>query len=742
MSLLAPAFLAGLAAVAIPVLVHLAYRTRGRPTPFPSLHFLRRIPFRTRRRRVLRHPLLFALRSAALVLLVLAFARPVLPGGGEGARIGDAREVVLLLDRSYSMAYADRWTRALAGLREAVGRLGAGDRISLVTFSNRAETLVTRAEDPGEVVAALDGLAVGHRTTRYETGFRVASRILESSDRDRRRVVLATDFQAVGWKGRTPLSLPGGTEVVAVDVSDAEPANLSLSELVLAPSERGMAELAVRVSNSGSRPVPGVELRLEVNGRAVGARGVDLEPRSASTVRFGGVALPGTGARGTFRLQAPAGANRLATDDLLHFFAAPAEALRARIVEAGRGRADRSLYLRRALSIGGEPPFETERLPTPGAPQVGETALVVLNDAEVNDGGSAGALAAFVEAGGGLLVALGNRSEPARWPEAARRLLPGRVGEPVDRIEGGGARLATVEYEHPVFQPFRAPRSGDLSAARFLRYRRIEPDTTARVLARFDDGAPALVEAVVGQGRVLVWSSTLDRSWNDVPVQPVYLPLVRRLAVHGAGWEATPRFWTVGEPLDVRALLERRVGIPGATGVVPESTGPGVIHGEWIVAAPGGGRTAVRTGDGAAVVVLDQPGLWQLRRLDGEGPLIDFAVNVDPAEADLTPLDREELLAAAGAGSAPGAGSAATGVVKPAEGGKVAASEAPADAELPGHGQAPPGHGEAPPGREIWLPLLAGATLCFLAEAVVARRLDGRRPLLAAAKRARNGRER
>lgn len=714
MSFLTPAFLAGLAAIAIPVLVHLAYRSSGKPTPFPSLHFLRRIPFRTRRRRALRHPLLFALRCAALALLVAAFARPALPGGAAAGPGGEAREVVLLLDRSYSMGYGDRWERAVAGLREAVAGLGPGDRVSLVGFADRAETLVAPSEDPAAVLAALSDLGPGHGTTRYEAGFRIAGRLIRESDRGRREVVLASDFQAAGWPERSPLSLPAGTAVRAVEASDPEPANLLLTGLALARRfESAGADIAVRVSNAGGAPVRGVEVGLRVNGRPAGTRRVDLEARSATTVRFAGVALPEDGARGELRLAAPAGADRLAEDDVLRFHAAPVERLEVRVVEAGRGAADRSLYLRRALGVGGEPPVALERSAEIGTLRPGEPALVVLNDADPGDEAAGRRLAAFVEEGGGLIVALGARSDPAAWPAAARALLPGRVGEVVDRVAAGGARLATVEHGHPAFQPFRGPRTGDLSAARFLRYRRVEPDTAARVAARFDDGAPALLEASVGNGRVLLWTSTLDRSWTDFPIQPVYLPLVRRMAVQAAGWSEMPRFRTVGEPLDVAALVARRSGrgAGGRAGGGAEPGGPesgdGSVAAEWIVASPGGERRSVRTDRGDPIVSLEEPGFWEVRPVDGAVSAIEVAVNPDPAESDLTGLDPEELLAAAGTASA-----GADGAGEPAS----EASTGPLGEDDRG-------------GRELWWPVLLLATGLFVAEAALAGRLDARSPV-------------
>src|SRR5688572_5721278 len=118
---LAPAFLAGLLALAVPVLIHLTHRTRSETVPFPSLMFLQRIPYKSSRRQTLRHWLLFALRCLAFVLLVSAFARPFFATPGEAAAVLEGgRTRVVLLDRSGSMGYGDRWTRAVEAARRAL----------------------------------------------------------------------------------------------------------------------------------------------------------------------------------------------------------------------------------------------------------------------------------------------------------------------------------------------------------------------------------------------------------------------------------------------------------------------------------------------------------------------------------------------------------------------------------------------------------------------------------------------
>ncbi len=156
MSFLTPLFLLGLAGLAVPIVIHLIQRERKNVVHFPSLMFLRRIPYQSVRRRRIRNWPLLLLRLAALALIVLAFARPFFRRASmSAAAAGGAREVVVLVDRSYSMGYGDRWARAVAGARDAVSGLGPGDRASIVFFATGAEVALRSTSDRARLDAAI-----------------------------------------------------------------------------------------------------------------------------------------------------------------------------------------------------------------------------------------------------------------------------------------------------------------------------------------------------------------------------------------------------------------------------------------------------------------------------------------------------------------------------------------------------------------------------------------------------------
>ena len=136
---LVPAFLAGMVALAIPLLVHLRHRNKEKPYRFPSLMFLEQLPIRTSaRQRITDWPLLL-LRALAVALLVLAFARPVFTERNASATDTRTKAVVIALDRSLSMSHSAVWPAALDSARAIVRALGGRDRVGIVFFDDAAE---------------------------------------------------------------------------------------------------------------------------------------------------------------------------------------------------------------------------------------------------------------------------------------------------------------------------------------------------------------------------------------------------------------------------------------------------------------------------------------------------------------------------------------------------------------------------------------------------------------------------
>ena len=687
MGFLAPLFFLGLATLAVPIIIHMIQRERKDVVEFPSLMFLRKIPFHSFRHQRIRNLFLLLLRCAAIALLLGAFARPFFRAAALVAVTSTAREVVILLDRSYSMGYGDRWDRAQAAALDVVNSVGAEDRATIIFFDSGAEAGPRSTTDLASLTGLIGDAVVGSGTTRYGPALKLAEGVFEDSDLPQLEAVLVTDFQRSGVESAAGVRFPAGTVVTPISVADEETPieNISVAGVLFAReyfSGRERVSVSARVTNRGTAAVSAFDVSLELDEREIETLTTDLPANGWATVTFAPVTLDDRPVTGTVRTTG----DRLSTDDVFYFIASPGEVVSVIVVGNEDGAFAGALYLNRALGIGSSPAFNvsTIRVTNFGADDLDGRQLVILNDSRPPTGQAATALEQFVVGGGGLMVVAGERST---WPDDAPDLLPGAFANPVDRLGRGGS-LGFVDYSHPVFELFSTPRSGDVTTARFFRYRPMEPAPSATVLARFDDGVPALVERRVGEGRVLFWASSLDNFWSDLALKPVYLPFVHRLVEYLGAYAPPTPWYSAGQVLN---LAEQWTLLADAR----------LADADLVALSPSGERTLVTEGERAGFLRLSEQGFYEIRdaTATAESPLT-LAVNVDLSEADLTTIDPGELSSSLTGRVGGGRGTPAEGPIR---------ELTPADLEQ----------------RQVaWWYLLVAAFLLFVSETVISNRLS------------------
>jgi hypothetical protein len=686
---LAPAFLAGLLAVAVPVIIHLINRERKVVVEFPSLMFLQRIPYRSVRRQKIRHLLLLVLRCIALALLVAAFARPFFERRRAALATTGAREVVVLLDRSSSMGYADRWTKAKDAAKKVVNGLSTGDHATLIVFAGDASVASEPMATPDRIIAAINATKLSAEATRYAPALKLASQIVAASTLPRREVVLISDYQKVGWVNHNEVVFPKGTTVTPVDLGGATASDVAVAQVTTdrdSTGDRDHVTVAARLINTGATP-KSVTATLAIGGRDAQNKAAIVPAHGALQVAFSPIAVPSGATKGVVHITP----DSLTQNDVLNFTIAPDEAVAVLIVEPTNPRVNQSLFLSRAFAIGDRPSFRVDQKAVDAlTPRDFDGRALVVLDEVAPPGGAVGArLRALIDGGGGVVFVPG-AARAETWPQEWRTLLPATLGVTVDRTSDAGGTLSSVDYAHPIFELFNAPRSGDFSTARFYRYRALTAQPNANVVARFDDGSPALVERRVSEGKVLVWASSIDAYWTNLPLQPVFLPFVHQLGKY-SGRYADPRPWfTAGDVLDLSRHGELTTPFTGGRAADSAVS--------LIIDAPSGARERATAVGPGHLVNLREQGFYELRGPNtpvGSGRPI--AVNVDPTESDLSHLDPQDIVVAV------------TAVPGQAQAGSEINASTPQDQERR---------------QKIWWYLLLGALLVMGAETMLSNRLS------------------
>jgi hypothetical protein len=636
MSFLAPLFFIGLTALAIPVLVHLIQREKKTPVQFPSLMFLRRVPYQSVQRRRINNWPLFLLRCLAVLLTVLAFSRPFFSQTPVQASIANAgaREVVILLDRSASMGHSDHWQRAKDEAKRTIDGLGAGDQATLVLFDRSAEENVRATGDKTRLRAAVDAAELSAAASRYGPALRLAQSLLSRSTLGRKEAVVVSDMQRTGWEKPEEIQFPEGTTFTPISVAAADPSNVSVTSVTFnrtrfANEERIIVTAAI--ANRGSAAVDNLPVVLSIDGLEVATQRATLTPGVTNAVTFPAFTLAQAFVRGTVK----AGTDALAIDNIFHFVLSPARPTPVMIVVRDGAAPTESLYLSAALDVGSPPQFAVEVVPMSKltAPALSRTRVVIVSDATM-PGTMGPALKEFVQRGGGIFSVVGSRSGPL---DGESTLLPGTLQDPADAPGGRAETLGVIDFSHVVFELFKTPKSGDFSAVRFFRYRPISTAAGDQVLARFANGTVAMAERRVGAGKVIAFGSTLDNDWNDLVLKPVFVPMLHQVARYLGQVEETPAWQDAGQVIDV----SQRVAALTAGGTDERVTSA-------LVVAPGGDRQTVGGSAGGSVELREQ-GFYEVRPQGAaaSGRPFTVAVNVDPLESDLASMDAQEFTAGA-----------------------------------------------------------------------------------------------
>jgi hypothetical protein len=562
MSFLAPWFLLGALAVAAPVLFHLIRRSARARMLFGSILFLRPTPPRAVRRRKLEHVALLLLRCLSILLLAAVFARPFFPKGNASpppAREG--RQTVVLLDTSASMRRQGLWPKARALAARYLEKASLADRVAVLTFDQQPRTLVSFTEwsawPAGQRATLakqrLEALSPGWGGTQLGLALTTAAEQFpdDASPADvagLRDVALISDLQeGAKLDGLQGHDWPKGVRVIIERVDPERRGNAGLEILDAANASAGDGrEARARVVNAHDS----VRESFQLGWSAGGGTGFVGKPTQVylppgQTRTFSAPALPAGETTGTLRLAGDdAGFGNTA-------YFAVSEMERVTIAYFGSESANDPgqlrYYLQRAFPETARRQVEVVSVVSNSVPSL-ETltraALAVIPTGLEADefkavrewlAGGKTALLVLTSAGSGATIAA----------------LTGAAGAEVSEASGDYALFGEVDFNHPIFAPFADSRFSDFSRIHVWKHRRwtIPPDLPARVLARFDDGAPALAEIKIGKGSLLALTTGWNPADSQLAVSSKFLPLMQIILDWSGGAAPSRSQFQTGEPI-------------------------------------------------------------------------------------------------------------------------------------------------------------------------------------------------
>ena len=638
MGFFTPWFLAGAAAVGLPVWLHLLRKHKTTPLPFSSLMFFEKRTQSSIKHRRLRYLLLFAARAALILLIVLAFAHPyveqrILPL----KRTGEV--TVAAIDNSLSMGAGDRLAQAKREAKSLIAGLHPGERAQVLSFGQRVQVMSEVTDDHPSLNAAIDAI----ERSDSRTSFGELARTLRSIGQSLHlplAVHLYSDLQGTGMptnsNGVNDLRLNADSRLEFHPVGSKPTPNFAV-ENVVAPRrvyDNKKTRVLVTVAGYGT-PKSTRSVSLMLNGRVTETKSAEIPENGRAAVEFLSLDVPYGRNKGEVRIDS---ADPLAADDSFFFSVERLDPRHALFVHEADTRG--LLYFKVALEASGQSAFEIDPVTVEQTTNLNPAkyAFVVLSDVGALPPTFENELRNYVRGGGSVLIALGHLAVARmKVPVSDDRIQETRyAGREGDRFQSVG----WLDSSHPSIL-----KDDRWDGVKFYQAIRVAPGN-ARVVARLTDQTPLLLDQQMGDGHILVFTSTFDNVANDFPLHNSFVPFIEQTARYLGRLDGGPSSVLVGAFEELRDSKET-----GAAVDVLDPKGDRVL--------------SLAEATKAQNIQFSQAGFYDIRRPNGRNELV--AVNADRRESDLTPAspDNLHLWQNIASGSSASTGSAAASEQKP-----------------------------------------------------------------------------
>ncbi len=614
MGFLTPWFLAGAAAVGLPVYIHLLRQYRQKPVQFSSLMFFEKRQQSAIKHRRLKYLLLFALRCAFIALLVLAFARPYIHTSA-AANLNGGKTIVFALDNSFSMRQGDRFAKAKDEAKAEINKMRSSDRGQLVTFGGPSKLLTDMTPDKQVLLGALTSLEPGDDTSSYAEISRVLRSTAESLKTNIDAHIFTDDQKSSLPAAFSDLKLDDGTKLTVHNVAPDKLIPNWTVESVDAPRRvfdtkkvRTVATIAGFNTDDATRKVT-----LIANGKPVESKDVKIAAGGRATVEFLTLDVPYGLTKCEVRLDS---ADAFPQDDHWLFSVERADPKPALLVHADQDSAS-PLYIKTALESATDAAFTIDsQTPTQATnANISKFAFVILSDPGPLPAKLEESLTSYVQAGGSILVALGHNATPGRnVPVAGIPVLQIHTILPeTEHVQS----VASLDTSYPAFSGAQ-----NWDGVEIFQYVTLQAPTDSRIAAKMANGLPLAIDRKVGEGHVLIFASAFNNISNNLPLQPVWLPFLEQTTHELGGVGSSRGNYKVGGYVDLRTVKEKNIPV--------EIIGPG-------------DKRLLTLSESSKAVTFQFPseGFFDIRRANGREELA--AVNPDRRESDFTLLSADTL---------------------------------------------------------------------------------------------------
>jgi hypothetical protein len=642
-----PLFLFGLLGISIPILIHLLTRRQQKQIRFSAVYLLAQSQKRSIRKSRPNRLLLLLARCLAIALFSMALANPLFSfRQSEAFLSASPSSIVFILDDSYSMGIRAKdktlFDSALEYISKGLEKSADNSEFSLILASSPARVEQDWTSDKSTMTSKLEEQVVSYRTTHIGDAVDKAIKLLESAKQKNKQILLLTDLDKNGWQEENFFGVSAPYPIQVLNFAQLQSnSNEGMVQSIQVSQEFLTRSRLLRVKaevKNFSTTVNRTPLSLFLEGKLVKEEILDIPPGQTLVQEFSYPLRKNQPLNGKIQISD----DTLPADNSRYFPFHPSQNIQVLVVDGDPktiSHQSESFYLEHALN-----PFSVSlshidptvstlaKLPLRN---LSDFSVVILANVRELSPGYELELEKFVLNGGALLLGMGDQVNPKYFNERLGNLLPVTL-ESQYQVEEEALHLLLKNSTHPVMQVFSPKALEEMRGINFYSIYTVQAreDKKFKVGTWFSNQHPAVIESEVGKGIVVLFLSSLDRDWNDFPIQPTYLPWVQRWTQYAArGLEnISQQDLLVGEPFRKKTMDSR-----------------------WIILSPDGTLHKLEK-----EVFSDtfQPGVYRLFSLPANGmadfnlseklpqgaqPFGTFTVNIDTRESEPGKISQKEI---------------------------------------------------------------------------------------------------
>lgn len=662
LSFLNPLLLLGILGASIPIIIHLINKKKAISHKFAAIDFILETNKRIYVKFKLRQLILLILRASLLVFLAMALAKPFIKGfGGGAAEKNIPTSNIIIIDDSYSMQYSDRhesfFVSAKTAAKKIIDTLTKDDDAAVITCSGIASQVLPELDyDKKHLLDSIEQLQPGFTTTHIAPALDAAVEILASARASVKRIFLLTDLTRNGWdlgwfkSGHERLQRHV-SRVHIVDMSEGKTlrntAIIQVEPQLDILERHSEAHIKVTVSNFSPARVKDLLAQVFIDGEKVTQGFFNIEADSSETKEFFFTVEKGKDHSGWIEISG----DNLNVDNKRHFTINKLHKLDALLIDGDPKTTiyeSETFYLEKALNPGREHAspikpvicsiHEVNNFP------LSNFNIIFLCNVETFPSEKIRELEKFVKEGGSAIFTLGNKVDADYYNNSFGTLLPHRlhttrtfsIDSPLS--EEQPLHLKATEPIHPVINILSEAQMNTLSLVKFYRIFYVDPTPLGicSTILSFSDNTPALIERQVERGKTVLFTSSIDRDWTDLPVKPFFLPLMQQLCRYISG--------SLTEEIQKETLVKHDWQFPCPYDIdAIEITNP---EGTKTVLQP----QFINNEKSFLYSETNIPGIYAVT-VDGKPhpqfPQI-FPVNIDTTESNLNKIEQKEITALMG----------------------------------------------------------------------------------------------